>query len=418
MYLLRIFGKEGMRRKRNFKKEKEIKEIWPIEKELTEWNSNGYKILGKVGYLNIFEIYKQKEKFKNTNTDKEMGCKGSKEAKEDKQINGDFERVNMVRFDEFFDNARQLLNNAEKIREGLEDNREKAAEISHTYLLKDPKYVDNVQVLFWTLSSEANGKITDTGVKVTSEVPYIQLEGNKVSADTFNLYQTFSNYVKTVTDGPETLKDILAKLEEMSKTLPELGKEAKTEIQGSSLGLQEKAQAIAKVGKNSTKLPKELKKCQNLSELLKQAATDLKELAPQLPGLLTKADEVGAKAAEANAKKPAEVFEKFHAGARKDEKKPEKKAEKKAAAPKEEKKTEEKKAEAPKTEAPKTEAPKAEEKQEAPKVEEKHEAPKAEEKHEAPKAEEQHEAPKAEDLQVAEEKPAQSNEQPEEVNLH
>jgi len=29
-----------------------------------------------------------------------MGCKGSKDAKEDKQINGDFERIKMVRFDE------------------------------------------------------------------------------------------------------------------------------------------------------------------------------------------------------------------------------------------------------------------------------------------------------------------------------
>jgi hypothetical protein len=337
-----------------------------------------------------------------------MGCKGSKDAKEDKQINSDFERINIVRFDEFFDNASQLLKNAEKIREGLEDNREKAAEITTTHLLKDPKYVDNVQVLFWTLSAEANGKITDTGVNVINDSPYITLDGKKVSTDTYGLYQVFGDYVKTVTDGPETLKDILAKLEEMSKTLPELGTEAKAEIQGSSLGIQEKAQAIAKIGKNSAKLPKELKKCQNLGELLKQAGTDLKELAPQLAGLLAKADEVGAKAAAENAKKPAEVFAKFHTGARKVEAKPEKKKAEKKTEKKEEKKTEEKKPEEKKAEAPKAEEKPVVHAEEKPVVH-------AEEKP-VVHAEEKPVAHAEE--KPAEEKPvAESNEGPEEVAL-
>jgi len=275
-----------------------------------------------------------------------MGCKGSKDTKEDKKISGDFERVEIVKFDEFFDNASQLLNNAEKIRSGLDDNREKAAEITHAHLLKDPKYVDNVQVLFWTLSADANGKVVDTGVTVVNDSPYIQLDKHKVTADTFNLYQVFTDYVKTVTEGPETIKDIIAKLEEMSKALPELGTEAKAEIQASSLSMVDKAKAIAKIGKNSAKLPKELKKCQALSELLKQAVTDMKELVPQLSGLLAKADEVGAKAAAENVKKPAEIFEKYHAGARKIEKKAEKAAKKEekkeAKAEKKEEKKEEK----------------------------------------------------------------------------
>lgn len=343
-----------------------------------------------------------------------MGCKGSKDAKEDKQINSDFERVNIVKFDEFFDNASQLLKNAEKIREGLEDNREKAAEITTTHLLKDPKYVDNVQVLFWTLSAEANGKITDTGVSVINDAPYITLDKKKIGAETNNLYEVFTDYVKTVTEGPQTLQDILAKLEEMSKALPELGTEAKAEIQGSSLGMQEKAQSIAKIGKNSTKLPKELKKCQNLGELLKQAGVDLKELAPQLAGLLAKADETGAKAAAENLKKPSEVFDKFHTGARKVEAKPEKKkaekkTDKKEEKKPEEKKTEEKKPEAPKAEEKKVEAPKAEEK---PVVHEEKPVAHAEEKPAEEKPVAHEEKPVAH-----EEKPAVQNEGPEEVAL-
>ena len=71
-------------------------------------------------------------------------------------------------------------------------------------------------------------------------MPFIKLEEKKVTPDTFELYGTFSEYVKTVVEGPGTLKEIIEKLQEMSNKCPDLIKEGKTEIQNSSLTLSGK----------------------------------------------------------------------------------------------------------------------------------------------------------------------------------
>ena len=263
-----------------------------------------------------------------------MGCGGSKEAKkDDKTIDSKFEYIDIIRFDSFFRSARDLLDNAEKIRSGLEDSKERGVELTQTHKLQDPKYTDVVQVLLWTLSAEAGGKINDTGVKVGSELPFIKLEKGKVSDDTFELYQTFSEYIKTVVEGPATLKDIIENLQELSNKCPDLIKEGKTEIQNSSLSFGDKAKAIANLGKNGAKLPKELAKCQKLQEIIKQAGTDLKELAPKFQEHYKTADEIGVRATAEGIKKPGEVFDKYHTGPRKppgaEKKKDEKKKEEK-----------------------------------------------------------------------------------------
>ena len=77
-------------------------------------------------------------------------------------------------------------------------------------------------------------------MKVGSEVPFIKLDGGKVTHDTFNLYETFSEYVKTVVEGPGTLKEIIEKLQEISNKCPDIVKEGKTEIQNSSLSFSAK----------------------------------------------------------------------------------------------------------------------------------------------------------------------------------
>jgi len=288
-----------------------------------------------------------------------MGCKGSKDAKEDKKIDSSFDEIKIQKFDEFFRTAGKVLESAETVRSGLDENREKGAEISHTYLLKDPKYVDMIQVLFWTLSAEAEGHINKTGIDVTTEAPFIKLEGKNVTVQTYSLYETFASYVKTVVDGPATVKDAIDNLQLSVNEAPELAKEAKGEIEKSDLNFAGKAQAIARFGKNSAKLTKELAKCQKLSDSLKQAGTDLKELAPQLKDLLKNADEIGAKAHAEGLTKPGEVFDKFHTGARKEV---QKKAEEKKH---EEKKTGEKKPEEKKPEEKKTAEKKPEEKKPA-----------------------------------------------------
>lgn len=267
-----------------------------------------------------------------------MGCKGSKDDKQDnKAIDSDFEWIGMGRFDDFFRSARDLLQAAEEIRGGLEDNREKGLELSHAFKLKEAKFHDIVQVLFWTLSAEKDGKIVDTGLEIASDLPYVKLEGGKVSHDTYALYECFTGYVKACFDGPKNLKEIAEKLQELSQKLPDVTTEGKNDIQNSSWSFGDKAKAIAKIGKNSKKFTKEVAKVKTLNEILQTAATDVKEMVPKLKEMMTAADVIGAKAHADGLKKPGEIFDKYHTGER-GTAPPKKKEEKKKEEKKEEKK--------------------------------------------------------------------------------
>jgi len=246
-----------------------------------------------------------------------MGCTGSKDKKDERKIDYEFDDINILRFDSFFRDARALLQAAEDIRGGVEDSKEEGAELANTWQLKEPKYTDTVQVLFWAASAENGGQIKNTDLDITSEAPFVKMNGTKITHDTYKLYETFSTYLKTIIDGPEKLKEIVEKLQAIAEKAPDMVKEGKNEIQGSNLDFAGKAKAVARLAKNANKLPRELVKCKNLQEVLKTAKTDMQELIPKLKELATKADEVGAKAAAEKIIKPAEVFDKYHPGPKK-----------------------------------------------------------------------------------------------------
>jgi hypothetical protein len=270
-----------------------------------------------------------------------MGCKGSKDAGgEDKQIDYKFENTGFVKFDQLFQNASTILESAEKIRGGLEDSKEDGQEIAGTDQLKDPKYVETLKVLLWSLSAGGKGKIFDLGTEVTAEKPYLKVEPSALNEETRKLYNTFTEYVNTVIDAPEDLKTSITKLQELVDMIPDAVKDAKSEIETSSMNFKEKADAMIKIKKNSEKLPKQLEKCKRLSEILKEAGTDLKQTVPELKTLVGSADEVGTKANEEKLFKPKEIFNKYHTGARNDEGKTQSKpAEKKEAKTAEKKET-------------------------------------------------------------------------------
>lgn len=182
-----------------------------------------------------------------------MGCTGSSEKKDDKKIDGNFEYINIVRFDtvyltsfyisylsQFFRDASNLLQAAEEIRSGIEDAKEEGEDITETWQLKEPKYVDIVQVLFWAASAENKGRIVNTDLDITNEAPFVKMNGSKITNETYTLYQTFSNYLKALIDGPKSLKDVVEKLQIVAEQIPTLITEGKDEIQKSSLGFADK----------------------------------------------------------------------------------------------------------------------------------------------------------------------------------
>jgi hypothetical protein len=244
-----------------------------------------------------------------------MGCKGSKDAGAvDKKIDYTFKWTNFGSFDKLFQDASTVLETCEKIRGGLEDNKEDGMEIAGTDQLVDPKYVETLRVLFWAMSAGGKGKKVDLGLEVVPEKPYISVDPTLFNEETRKLYTTFKDYVTTVTDAPGDLDNAIKALQALTESVPDAVKSVKGEIEASSLNFKQKADALVIIKKNSQKLPKELEKCKRLQEVLKEAATDLKQTIPELKTLWKSADETGTKANDAKLYKPKEIFDKFHTG--------------------------------------------------------------------------------------------------------
>lgn len=255
-----------------------------------------------------------------------MGCGASKD-KNSKRISDSFELIGFPNFDAFFEDAQKLLENAEEIRSGVIDSKKASAEISHTFKLKDPKYIDVAQVLLWSISAENGGKIIKADIDVTSEAPFLKLDKNKLNQETYELYESFSEYLETIVEAPEKLAEIVEKLDEMSQKGENLIKDGKVEIQNSEMKVVGKAKAISQLIKNVEKLGSELSKCRSLQEVVIEAKRDVQELIPKFKDLVSEADGVGAKAHVAGIYTPGEIFDRFHAGLRRNGKKPKAKKE-------------------------------------------------------------------------------------------
>jgi len=255
-----------------------------------------------------------------------MGCKGSKDVStEDKKIDSKFETTGYTKFDQLFEQASTILEGCEKIRGGLEDSKEDGAAIAGTDQLKDAKYVETLKVLLWSISAQGKGKILDMDVEPVTEKPFLKVAVAKLNKESKDLYNTFTEYVNTVTESPESLKTNVTKLQELVEMIPEAVKGAQSELEASTLSFKEKMEGGIKIKKNSQKLPKQLEKCKRLTEVLKEAGVDLKETVPELKNLVDSADEIGAKANTENLYKPKEIFDKFHTGAKPQAKTAEKK---------------------------------------------------------------------------------------------
>jgi len=244
-----------------------------------------------------------------------MGCGGSKESvKESRKIKAEFKEVGLEKYDRFFDHLKEAFEEAEKIRYSLTDAPEEGAEDTETYKLKDWKYIEVFRVVFWALSSNAEGKISKCKYSFTSSPPFIELEyWSGLYWWTAEAWDTCSDWLKACCKAPERLVKILEQLE---KALEEC-KDWKPSEDAGELGMMEKMKAGTNFGLNLVKLQKAVEKCKNLKDVLAQALKDLAEIGPQLKDLIGNADEIGAKAFAEGLMYPWEIFEKFHTGPRK-----------------------------------------------------------------------------------------------------
>ncbi len=85
-----------------------------------------------------------------------MGCGASNEEKNPNAIETDFKHIGIPRLDDIFDQAKKVLDPAEEIRAGLQDDRDDMFENSNTDHLKDETQITVVnatQIWIWAMSA-------------------------------------------------------------------------------------------------------------------------------------------------------------------------------------------------------------------------------------------------------------------------
>jgi len=248
-----------------------------------------------------------------------MGCKSSKDGKEDKNLNAEFKKIGIDKLDAIFDNIKETLATCESIRAALEDSKAQAAVISHVERLVDGKYEDNVQMLLWALSANAKGDLVSAAIKFKKESPYIELSKDKLTDECEKLYDVFEKYITTIVESPEKLKKAVEKLGELETQVPDAMKAAKEEITGGSAGFKEKLEMAANMAKCAKEAGTKIAKSKKLTELLADAANDMKAFVTKLPDMFEKADATGAKAFKAGHLSMAQILEHYHPGEKKKE---------------------------------------------------------------------------------------------------
>jgi hypothetical protein len=252
-----------------------------------------------------------------------MGCSSSKpeDPKQARKIKFKFGKLNVPKFDQFFDSASKLLENAEGIREGVQDSKEEGQELSDTFRLKNYQYAETVRVLFWSLSASAKGNIKSTKITCSTEAPFVVLDYFPgLNADTQTLCKTFEKFLKAVTTGPTTLVDIVKGLEDLVNKGKDFPKNAKADFKAAGLNPMDSVKALGTLTKNLNILTKELPKVKNITPLVAEAAKDMKVLAPKFKDIFFTCDTIGGKAFAAGHLTPKAIFTNYHTEPRKTDK--------------------------------------------------------------------------------------------------
>jgi len=247
-----------------------------------------------------------------------MGCGSSKEAEDDKSIKTDFKEVKIPEFDTFFNAAKETLEAAEELREGLEDCPDDLKELCEGWRLKEYKMIEAVKVWFWTLSQNAEGKIANTKFETKTEAPFFGFDNSKLIVDTVSMGDRLQKFLKCALTAPLKVPELLTKLNDLVTKGNELVKGAPDAAKNANLGLGALT-AVKNAGMNMKLVVSGLSKFQKLPPLTAEAASNAKEIIGKLKEFYDKADEVGSKAAASSDRYPKYILKTYHPGPQKTE---------------------------------------------------------------------------------------------------
>jgi len=217
-------------------------------------------------------------------------------------------------YDDYFGEAGSLLKTAESLRSGIEDSRENAIKQSNVCFLKEPKFSEAVRVLFWAVSAGYGGEIKKSEVDAMASPPFLRINCGNLLYETYQLNACLNTFLKTVTDGPKSIEELIFKLESMIVKMEDLSANARTEATNQGLGFGESAKAALNTTKNINKMRTELPKVKRTKEVIEEGLNETKFLVEKMAEYIASADITGSEAFKNNVLRPKDIFDKYHPG--------------------------------------------------------------------------------------------------------
>lgn len=230
-----------------------------------------------------------------------MGCKASKNLNSLPQIEHNFPSTANPSLDAFFKKASDLLQKTENLRQQMFVSKQKGVNLAGTSSSIESPYTKAVEVLFWALSASKQGSIIKARVSITeSRPPFAVLDVQDFCRETLDLFGTLQQYLLILMETPESLAGLVHAFQSLKDEQIELKK-----------GIDPKT-ASTKEGKvidaNMKKLTDGITISAKVLGLVQEEQRNASELIQFIHGLMSRVDEVGAKAHAAGLIKPADIF--------------------------------------------------------------------------------------------------------------
>lgn len=232
-----------------------------------------------------------------------MGCTNSSECDNPNEIKSHMDPTKVPELDELFGNISNVLSQIEEIRSGLQDSCDDMMDLANVEILKAGDLMDAIQSWLWSVSAGHKGHIENANVKILEESPYVTFDLDNSYVEVWNFQHKLKEFLQTVTTSPQKVEELSNQLQELKGKMEDATKDPKE--MASKAGLK----GTLAITKNTKTTVSGLAKVAKVKDVIKEAATNMKNIVSKLPGFLGAANEYGKKAYEEKKRTPAECTE-------------------------------------------------------------------------------------------------------------
>eukprot|EP01015_Nassula_variabilis_P013476 TRINITY_DN2108_c0_g2_i3.p1 TRINITY_DN2108_c0_g2~~TRINITY_DN2108_c0_g2_i3.p1 ORF type:complete len:245 (+),score=73.95 TRINITY_DN2108_c0_g2_i3:65-799(+) len=208
---------------------------------------------------------------------------------------------------EVFSKGEELLKNAEDLRAGLMDTREKAFELIEAQRLIDPTVYDAIKALLVTAAATNEGKFPTSSLEFQEETPFLVINCGEKAHETYDLNEQIKTWLATISTAPQKIEEIITQAQELSEKAKEFPGKASDAAKNANVSTFKIPIAASNTAVNAQTLAKGIAKLPVLKDAIKSGIENLKITVQKLKEDRSKFDEWGKQAYDKKLRLPKEI---------------------------------------------------------------------------------------------------------------